>query len=161
MSGRTEPDHAGVIAHPPLLYLGFLAVAFALDRWIWPIDILERLPAGVRYGAGGLLIVAAIAVVAMSARRFRAAGTTVPTNLPTEAIVTGGPYRLSRNPIYIALTTFYLGIAVAGAADWAILLLPLLLLIMNEGVIKREEAYLERKFGAAYLDYKARVRRWL
>jgi protein-S-isoprenylcysteine O-methyltransferase Ste14 len=151
-------DVAGVVARPPLLYLGFLLAGIALDRVV-------PLPApgagGPRYGAGALLVLAGVALMAAGIRRFRAAGTNVQTTQPTTALATDGPYRWSRNPLYVSLTLFYAGIAMAAGSVWALVGLVPLLAIMRWGVIAREEAYLERKFGAAYRAYKARVRRWL
>ncbi len=152
-----EPDCPGVIAPPPFIYLGFLALGFGLD-WIWPVAVL---PEAAQYLVGALLIVLGLAVALASIRRFKAAGTNIPTPKPTTAIVTDGPYRYSRNPIYIGLTAVYAGIGITADAPWVLVLLAPLLLVMHYGVIAREERYLERKFGAEYLDYKASVRRWL
>jgi protein-S-isoprenylcysteine O-methyltransferase Ste14 len=86
-----------------------------------------------------------------------------PTNpyKPVEHIATEGPFRYTRNPGYLALAMIYTGIASFANALWAILLLPGALLVIQRGVIEREERYLERKFGEEYLRYKARVRRWI
>jgi protein-S-isoprenylcysteine O-methyltransferase Ste14 len=92
---------------------------------------------------------------------FRRAGTNVPTHKPSTAIVTDGPYRFSRNPIYIALTTLSAGIAIWVNSWWMLALLVPTFVIMNIGVVDREERYLAAKFGDEYLSYKARVRRWL
>jgi protein-S-isoprenylcysteine O-methyltransferase Ste14 len=80
---------------------------------------------------------------------------------PTTAIVTGGPYRFTRNPLYLSMTLVYAGITALANALPAALLLPAVLAFMRRGVIEREERYLERKFGDEYMDYKARVRRWI
>jgi protein-S-isoprenylcysteine O-methyltransferase Ste14 len=93
--------------------------------------------------------------------RFRRAGTPVCTNRPTTALVTVGIYRRTRNPMYVALTLLYAGIALAADSFWALALLAPLLLLMRYGVIAREERYLAREFGARYLEYRAAVRRWL
>ena len=94
-------------------------------------------------------------------RAFRRANTPVDPGRATTAIVTTGPYRLSRNPGYLAMALAYAGIAVLTDTLWAfVTLLPTLILI-DRGVIKREERYLELKFGEDYLRYKARTRRWL
>ena len=107
------------------------------------------------------MIAAGIALAALAMRRFRAAGTNIPTPLPSTALVAGGPYRFSRNPIYLALTLIFLGLAAAANSLWLLLLLPAVLAVMHYGVVLREERYLGGKFGERYLDYKARVRRWL
>ena len=92
--------------------------------------------------------------------RFNRAGTNVPTYRPTTALVTGGPYRYSRNPLYISLFLAYAGIGIVADNLWILALGVPLFLIMRYGVVAREERYLERKFGQAYRDYKASVRRW-
>ncbi len=94
-------------------------------------------------------------------RQQRRAGTNIETHRPTETIVTDGPYRYSRNPLYIGLMSLYSGAAVMGDSLWVLGLLAPLLVVMHFGVILREEAYLERKFGDVYRAYRARVRRWL
>ena len=96
-----------------------------------------------------------------SVARFRAAGTPVPARRPTTVIVRSGPYRFSRNPIYLAYSLFLLGIAIWMNSLWLLGTLGVAVALMNFFVIRREEEYLERRFGAEYLDYKASVRRWL
>jgi protein-S-isoprenylcysteine O-methyltransferase Ste14 len=80
---------------------------------------------------------------------------------PSTSIVTSGPYRFTRNPIYVGFTLMYLGLSIFANALWPVLLLPGVITMMRRGVIEREEAYLERKFGEEYLSYKERVRRWI
>ncbi|MCH6588570.1 MAG: isoprenylcysteine carboxylmethyltransferase family protein [Proteobacteria bacterium] len=155
--GAAEPDAPGVIAKPPFIYLGFLALGLGLD-WLWPYPLL---PEVLRYSLGGALFALGFALALASIRRFKAAGTSFHTHKPATAILTDGPYRISRNPIYIGLTAAYAGIGVAVDAPWVWVLLLPTLVVMHYGVIAREERYLERKFGREYLDYKARVRRWI
>ena len=151
-------ETAGVIAKPPVIYAGFLALGLVLDR-VWPIDL--PMPASDLRKVLGLSLVAIGAGLALWAfRQFVRAGTNLSTGKPTLAIVTHGVYRFSRNPIYIGLTLFYLGVALAAGSPWALILLIPTLAVMHAGVIFREERYLEHRFGTAYLDYKARVRRW-
>jgi protein-S-isoprenylcysteine O-methyltransferase Ste14 len=150
-------DTAGVVAQPPLLFLGFLAAGFVLDA-IWPTAVFGY---PWRFVVGGLLFVLGVLLIAAGIVRFSRAGTNVPTNRPTTALVTDGPYRYSRNPIYIALFLIYAGIGAAADNLWILALGILLFPILRYGVVAREERYLERKFGQAYLDYKAAVRRWL
>jgi len=150
-------DHAQVIAHPPLIYLAGILVGLGLDA-IWPAP---QLSAMVQYVLGGGLFAAGLAAVAASALTFRRAGTSVPTNTPTTALVSRGLYNYSRNPIYLSMTLAHVGIAAAVDSPWILGMLPIVLVIIRFGVIAREERYLEAKFGDAYRDYKARVRRWL
>ena len=118
------------------------------------------IPGIVQYSLGAVLIVLGAVILAAAMRQFRRAGTNLPTNRPTTALVTDGLYRFSRNPIYIALSLIYVGIGIAADSPW-VLGLPLpILVIIRYGVIALEERYLERKFGQEYLRYKASLRRW-
>ncbi len=150
-------DSPGVIAPPPLIVLGTLAVTLGLD-WLWPAPLFGATIQGV---AGGVIFAAGLALAVTCVRLFVRAGTSVPTYRPTTALVTAGPYRISRNPIYVALLLGTLGIAVLVDSAWMIAGVVPLFAVLNLGVIAREESYLERKFGADYLAYKASVRRWL
>jgi protein-S-isoprenylcysteine O-methyltransferase Ste14 len=156
--GSGTPDVAGVIALPPLIVLGFLAAAAVLEAVVpFPVMAAHAFP---RYLAGAALAAAGFVMIGMGTRRFQAAGTNIPPNLPTTALVVEGIYRLTRNPLYLGLTLIYLGLGVAAGSFWAIGLVVPLLWVINTGVIAREEHYLERKFGDEYRAYKARVRRW-
>jgi protein-S-isoprenylcysteine O-methyltransferase Ste14 len=92
---------------------------------------------------------------------FQRKGTAVEPWKPTTAIVTTGPYRLTRNPAYLGMALVYIGIALLADALWVLVPLPVVLLIIDRMVIAREERYLERKFGQEYVDYKVRARRWI
>jgi protein-S-isoprenylcysteine O-methyltransferase Ste14 len=155
--GSGAPDVPGVIALPPLIFLGFLAAAAVLEVVV-PLSVAHSRACyvgGVMLAAGGFFI------IAMGTRRFAAAGTNVPPTLPTTALVVDGIYRRTRNPLYLGMTLVYLGLGIAARSLWAIGLVVPLLWVINVGVVKREERYLERKFGDAYRDYKERVRRWI
>ena len=117
-------------------------------------------PQAFNVAVGAALVVIAIALFVSSVGKFRAAGTAVPANKPTTAIVRTGPYRFSRNPIYLAFSLLQLGIAIWVNSLWLLATLAVALALIHV-VIAREERYLERKFGAEYLAYKASVRRWL
>jgi protein-S-isoprenylcysteine O-methyltransferase Ste14 len=151
---------AGVIARPPLLFLGALLLGFASDRLL-PLPF--TLPGGglVHWTVAGSLILIGLALAAAGIRNFSRAATPVPTNEPTRALVTTGIHGWSRNPIYLGLFLVYGGIGVAAGSPWALILTLPLAITIRYGVVAREEAYLERRFGDAYRDYKARVRRWL
>lgn len=154
---QDDTDRPGVIARPPLIYLGFLALGFAIDV-VWPATIFAD---GARYPAAFVLAAAGVVIIALGVREFRKAGTNVETRKPATAIVTTGPFRLSRNPLYVSLALIYTGIAFVANNPWAFAMLAPALVVMHYGVIAREERYLERKFGEEYLRYKAGVRRWL
>ena len=150
-------DHAQVVGHPPLIHLAGILVGLGIGA-IWPAPLLE---ATTQYILGGVLIGLGLLLVLACGATFHKSGTSVPTHTPSAALVTHGIYRISRNPIYIALSLVHLGVAVAVDSPWIAATLPIVLIVIRYGVIAREEAYLEAKFGQAYRDYKARVRRWL
>lgn len=152
-----EVDNPGVIAFPPALFAGTLAIGLLL-HFVFPITFLPRLVAI----ASGVIVLAGAALIASSAfGAMRRAQTAVNPSQPTTVIVSEGAFSFSRNPIYLSLTLLYIGIALLLNALWALLLLLPLLVVVQNGVIKREEDYLERKFGDDYLRYKTSVRRWV
>ena len=151
---------AGVITRPPLLYLACLLLGLALDRVLpLPLDLPET--ALMQWTAGAGLILIGVAIVAAGVRNFSRAATPVPSNQPVRALVTTGIHGWSRNPIYVGMFLLYAGIGIAARSPWVLILALPLVIILRYGVVAREEAYLERRFGDAYRDYKARVRRWL
>jgi protein-S-isoprenylcysteine O-methyltransferase Ste14 len=152
-----EQDNPGIKIPPPLIYLLPLLLGLVLDRRAH----VPFLPRGVARVLGWPLVGGGMALATWFARTMRDAETTMHINKPVSRVVQDGPFRYSRNPGYLSLTILYAGIAVLRNALWAILLLPLVLIVMQREVIGREERYLERTFGEEYLDYKARVRRWV
>lgn len=152
-------DNPGVIAPPPILFLGMLAFALAIDFWV--LRLRTGLPETLRYVVAAVLIAAAVLLALGAIWRFRSAGTHVEPWRPSTAIVTEGVYRRTRNPMYLSMTLLYLAVALAADSVVALILLAPLLLVVNIGVVAREERYLERKFGDEYLRYKASVRRWV
>ncbi len=151
------PDKANAIALPPLIVGAALALGLLL-HFAWPLRVLAR-PETLWLGV--LSIVAAIPIVVGAVRALARAKTAIDVRKPTTDIVTGGVYKVSRNPIYLSMMLVYLGIAALLDSLWLLLLAPPLLVVLRRGVIEREERYLERKFGEKYLGYKARVRRWI
>jgi protein-S-isoprenylcysteine O-methyltransferase Ste14 len=154
---ESTQDNPGVIAPPPLVYAGALAIGLLLHRF-FPIKCLPgvaaRLLGRVCMSLSGMLALSALV-------EMRRAGTHVDPRQPAMALVTQGPFRLTRNPLYLSLTLLYAGIALMVNSLWAILLLPGAVIVIRYGVINREERYLERTFGEQYLSYKAKVRRWV
>ncbi len=150
-------DNPGVIAFPPALYAGTLAIGLGLS-FVFPVSFLPRFIS---------LPIAALAMIGagwLSTSAFRTmtrAQTGIDPAKPTTAIVSDGAFRISRNPLYLSLTLFYISISLLLHALWALLLLLPLLIIVQIGVIQREERYLEDKFGDEYLRYKNQVRRWI
>jgi protein-S-isoprenylcysteine O-methyltransferase Ste14 len=148
------------IARPPLLYLACLLLGLALDC-VLPLPFIVPEAALVRWAAGGGLSLIGVAIAAAGIRNFSRAATPVPSNQPVRALVTTGIHGWSRNPIYVGMFLLYAGIGVAARSPWVLVLALPLVVVLRYGVVAREEAYLERRFGDAYRDYKARVRRWL
>ena len=150
---------AGVIARPPLLFLGALLLGIAADRLLpSPFAVPGW---GVRWIVASSLILVGVALALAAIRNFSRVATPVPTNMPTRALVTTGIHGWTRNPIYVGFFLVYLGIGVAARSAWVLILVLPLAITIRYGVVAREEAYLERRFGDAYRDYKTRVRRWL
>ncbi|MBC8120640.1 MAG: isoprenylcysteine carboxylmethyltransferase family protein [Gemmatimonadaceae bacterium] len=147
---------AGVIAPPPLIFAGGLILGLLL---------LFALPLGLEVPLAGLVwwvcVGAGAVLVALSFQAMQARKTPVNPLQPTTNLVAEGPYGFSRNPIYVGFTLIYFGLALLASSLWPFVLLAGVLIIMERGVVEREEAYLERKFGEEYRNYKARVRRWV
>ena len=153
----SPPQSAGVRVDPQLIYAIPLAGGLLLDRW-HPVRSIPPLLAA-PIGIASLVIGVTVCLAAV--RRFRSARTSLQPWEPTTALVTDGPFRLSRNPVYVGYTLLYLGVGFWVNSVWPLVLLPLVLWLMYRVVISREEAYLEHRFGEAYRAYKHRVRRWL
>ena len=142
---------------PPLLYGAAFLVVLALRR-VWPLAIPAQRTA---LWLGMVLLVVSGGVALWGHRTMHAAGTNVNPLLPAIAVVTGGPFRFSRNPLYLALAMLFLGLSLAIGTWWGVVVAAPVLLVMHYGVILREERYLERKFGESYRRYRSRVRRYL
>lgn len=152
---KKHSDSPGVLIQPPLLFAAGFLIGLALDYW-----------AGVSFALGDalkigyLLIVGGVALAVWGIWHMRAAKTNVPTHMPVTALVTTGPFQNTRNPLYIAAAIVYLGLASVLDAPLAMLMLVPVLMVLHVGVVLREEAYLEKKFGEAYRDYAARTKRY-
>ena len=162
---RANPDPTGPVpeaanvgvARPPLVYLVSIALGVILHV-AWPISLLPR---GVSPRFGVPVVLLGVGLFVFAVRAFRAAGTPVPGNRPTTTIVRTGPYRVSRNPIYLAFSLLQLGIALWVNSLWLVVTLLEAVAIMSLVVIPREELYLGARFPSEYSHYKASVRRWL
>src|SRR4030095_13868078 len=147
----SDSGTAGVIARPPLLLLAALLLGFVSDRLL-PLPLPGPRIALVHWSIAGPLILIGLALAAAGIRNFSRAGTPVPTNEPTRALVTTGIHGWTRNPIYLGMFFLYGGIGVAAQSPWILILTLPLALTIRYGVVAREEAYLERRFGDGYLD---------
>src|SRR4030095_11248620 len=156
----TDTGTPRVIARPPLFFLAALLLGFVLGRLL-PLPFSVPGIDLVHWIMGGSLILIGLALATAGIRHFSRAGTPVPTNEPTRALVTTGIHGWTRNPIYLGMFLVYGGIGVAVRSPSGLILTLPLALAIRYGVVAREEAYLERRFGDSYRDYKARVRRWL
>jgi protein-S-isoprenylcysteine O-methyltransferase Ste14 len=150
-------ETAGIRFPPPLAYLAGLLAGAVLEL-AFPID---GPPTAVRIAVAAAGVAASLYLGLGATGRFQRAGTAVIPFSPTTALVTSGPYRITRNPMYVAMAFLYVAIAVGFGLIWALAVLPLVLVVIDRLVIAKEEPYLERLFGQQYLDYKRRVRRWL
>src|SRR4029450_10780479 len=154
---NAPPDTAQVIVLPPLVY-GAACVMGLLLHLVLPLHLLSTTLAR---GIGVVCVLVSLPLAIAPFRALSRAHTPVDPMKPTTALVTAGPFRYSRNPIYVALTLLYLGVAFLVNTLWILLLVVPVLVVIRYGVIAREEAYLARKFGDAYRQYTAQVRRWL
>lgn len=152
-----DRDTAGVIAPPPLIYLAGLASGWVLHKFM-PINLLPGRWARL---VGGVLSGFALALGGSAFATMHRAKTPPEPWEPTTAIVAHGPFRYTRNPIYLSFTLLYAGISAALNSLTMLLPLPVVLIVVLRGVIEREERYLEQKFGDEYVHYKQRVRRWI
>lgn len=167
----SQPDHPGVIAPPPLIYLGFLLAGWGLAELGARPEAVEAgfgwlaasfgLEMPVRRGVALTLIVGGLLLDGMAAGLFRRRGTAVEPWKPSTVLIAEGPYRFSRNPIYVGFAVTYAGLAIAMDSALALFLLLPCLAVIDQFVIAREERYLSAKFGADYDAYRQKVRRWL
>lgn len=155
---NTDTDTGpGVLTFPPLLFVVAILVGYGLG-WIvrfppWKVPDGSVL--------GGILICVGVAVAIWAVIQFARAGTTPNAHRPDTAIVSSGPYRFSRNPIYLSMALVQIGVGVFLSNLWIVILVAPVLYTCQKGIIEREEGYLEAKFGEEYLSYKRTVGRWL
>ena len=155
----TTRDHPGVIAPPPLIYLGFLLAGYGVGQLVSEPSL--GLDVGLRRGLAFALVIGGLLLDGIAAGTFRRLGTPPEPWKPTTALATDGLYRFSRNPIYVGFGITYAGFALAMDSPVALALLAPCLIVVDRFVIQREEAYLTAKFGAPYQAYQGKVRRWL
>jgi protein-S-isoprenylcysteine O-methyltransferase Ste14 len=152
-----NPDHPNVRIPPPLIYAAGFGIGLLLER-AFPVSVLPRIPSRI----AALLWMALWAILSVwSIGLFRRARTNFLPIKPATALVVLGPYRFTRNPMYLGLACLYVGLAFWFGVFWALILLPAVIAVVQYYVIAREEKYLERAFGEEYRQYQARVRRWV
>ena len=150
----------GLPLPPPIMLLIALAAAIILD-WAPPQVLAAPVRINLQVLVGVLLAGGAIWLALVAARTFEREGTNVIPTQPALKVVTSGPYRFTRNPMYLGMTLFLLGVSLIFSLEWGIILTPVLWLAYDRLVVAREEAYLGAKFGADYRELLARTRRWL
>ncbi|MDH3242608.1 MAG: isoprenylcysteine carboxylmethyltransferase family protein [Alphaproteobacteria bacterium] len=154
----TAPDHPNVIAPPVAIHIGFLVLGVGAE-YLWPSG------AGVGgifwYASGAAAIAAGLLLIVWAGLTFRSHGTRPEPWKPSTVVVDNGPYRFSRNPMYLGFSLVHVGVGIAADSIWIIATVVPSLVVMRYGVIEREERYMEAKFGETYLRYKRAVRRWL
>jgi len=152
-----KPDSPGVIMLPPVLYIGTSLFGVGL-HFFKPVQLSSYVWVRI---AGGALALSSGLMAQWAARTMKRAGTNILPTRPTLSIVTEGPFRFTRNPLYVTNALFYVGLTLVFNLVWPLVLLIPMLVTIDWGIVRREERYLEAKFGEAYLVYKARVRRWI
>ena len=156
MSDEKQDTGTSPVVRPPIFYPASALIGYVVHL-VWPVRFL---PDGVA-PLGAVVMLAGVALFMRSVREFNRAGTPVPSHNPVKTLVRSGPYRFSRNPIYVAFTLIHLGFAILVNSAWVLAMLVPTLAVMSVGVIAREEKYMEAKFGDAYRDYVRDVRRWV
>ena len=151
-------EHPRLVVNPFVIYLGFLALA-ALLQFVVPLPVFISLKAA-RIAGAGIMIVSFIFGLPALRLMFKA-GTSPNPGRPTTALVLAGPYRFTRNPMYLGLACIYAGLIVFLRLPWGLLFLPLLVWLITAWVIRPEEQYLQKQFGDEYTRFKEAVRRWI
>lgn len=156
-----RPPHAGVHIPPPFIFLAGLLLGWIVER-AKPLAITHSHGATVlRLSIAALLAIGYLALFLAALSAFRRAHTTLIPNRPASAVVSSGPYRWTRNPMYVSLTLLYLAVALWMNSWWPVLLLVVVVIVIQEAVIAREERYLMAAFPDEYVAYSSQVRRWI
>jgi protein-S-isoprenylcysteine O-methyltransferase Ste14 len=154
----TEDRGPGILIFPPVLF-GMTLVGGCVLQWLLPLPFWQATWS--RRILGALLFLGALAFARWGEATMKRAGTNVRPDRPSTALVEDGPFRYTRNPLYLAVATMFLGLAQMANSAWFLILLVPMLLVLHYGVVRREERYLEAKFGEPYRAYRTRVRRYL
>jgi protein-S-isoprenylcysteine O-methyltransferase Ste14 len=153
-----EPSsHAPVRVPPPLIGIVLLITGWLLQL-AWPLNFLSS---SMSHAIGVIVFVSGLPIAITAVICMRRNRTTVNPYRRTTALVCSGPFRFTRNPLYVAMILHYCGIAIFLRLPWALILAPIVVLIMTKWVIIPEETYLERLFGEEYDRYKSEVPRWM
>ena len=156
---ENKKDNPGIYIPPPLFYIAVFIAAVLIQKWL-PLNNAFFYTTTSKI-IGPVIIFIGLFFNFPAIRQFFKTKNTLVTIKPANSLQTTGIYSVSRNPMYVSLLLFYLGLSFLFGNWWNLILLPLLFLLVQEYVIKREEQYLHRRFGQQYLEYKAKVRRWM
>jgi protein-S-isoprenylcysteine O-methyltransferase Ste14 len=156
----TESRGPGVPYPPPLIFVGGFVVAWLLERQL-SFEIDAAGASAVQEALGAAVAIAGLLLAAAGIVTFLRARTAIIPNRSARQLVVTGPYRFTRNPMYLGLTGVYLGLSVLLNLAWPVVVLPVVLLVLRLAVISREERHLRNSFGDQYDAYCRRVRRWL
>lgn len=156
--GRTEADHPSLVAPPPIIYLISILIGLVLHLWWRPVRLV---PHGVGFWLGWIVFLLSAFTLILCFREFHRWATPINPHRPTARIIRTGPFRYSRNPVYMSLGGLQAGVALIIDSFWVLGMVVPALVVVYAGVILREERYLDGKFGAEYRSYKAAVGRWL
>ncbi len=157
MTEDPKQDRHPFVPPPPFVYAGFFVVGLGLD-YLWPAPLLS---ATVQYGVGFALVGASLALFGLTLREFAKAETSIDHRKPTTTVITSGPFARSRNPVYVSMTVCFVGAAIAVDGPLVLAMVAPAVAVIRVFVIRREEAYMARKFGADYRRYTETVRRWI
>jgi protein-S-isoprenylcysteine O-methyltransferase Ste14 len=155
------PSHPGVRFPPPLLFVVAFAAGLLLHARVRPAPVVRDGRSALLLAGGWLGVAAGVAILLWAFATFLRARTAIYPNQPASRLVAEGPYRWSRNPMYVSFTSVYVGGALLGNTLWPLATLPFALALLHALVIRREERYLDAAFGPAYAAYRASVPRWL
>ena len=158
-SDKENSDHAVVVAPPPVIF-GVVLIAGILLQRFFPLTIISESSALSKVLGQSLFVIAALIMFPTTVWMIKKKTALLPDR-PVTTLLTDGIFRYSRNPLYFSLLLIFLGIAFYANSPWYLFVFPLFFLALDFGVIRREEAYLERKFGDEYVRYKQKVRRWI
>jgi protein-S-isoprenylcysteine O-methyltransferase Ste14 len=158
-STDNNTDNAAVRLPPPVPYLVAVFAGWALNSVLLALPL--SLPTPLRIAGAASFILLGLTAVVFAGMHFKQTGQDPNPWKPTTEIISAGIYRFTRNPMYFGLALIQIGLAIAMANLWVLVLLPAVLVAVYAAAIRYEEAYLERKFGETYLDYKRSVRRWI
>ena len=153
----TKNDHAHIVVNPFIIYIGLAVLAVLLQK-LMP---LPPLPVSTARITGTVIVILNFVVGLPALIRMLRAKTSPNPRRPTMSLISSGPYRLSRNPMYIGLTFVFAGLLVFFQNLWGVLFVPVIIWLITIWVILPEEKYLEKKFGETYISYKSSVRRWI